>query len=63
MPKEIGGEILYTIEELEKLLAMDRTTLRELIDQDKLTAKEIDGEWLISEAALQEYLDTKARQT
>ena len=63
MPKEIGGEIFYTIEEIEKLLAMDRATLRKLISQNKLTAKEMDEEWLISETALQEYLDTKARQT
>ncbi len=63
MPKEIGGEIFYTLDEIEELLAMSPTTVRELIDQDKLIAKKIDDELLISNADLNEYLEARARQT
>jgi excisionase family DNA binding protein len=63
MLKEIGGELFYTLDEIEDLLAMSPAALRDLIDQGKLKAKKIDNEWLIPEAALREYLDTKARQT
>ena len=63
MPKEIAGELFYTLEEIEDIYNITPATLRDLINEDKLTAKKMDDEWLISEAALKEYQDTKARQS
>jgi hypothetical protein len=58
MPKEIGEELYYTLEEIEDTFGITPATLIDLIKQDKLTAKKMNDEWLISEAALKEYRDT-----
>jgi hypothetical protein len=58
MPKEIGGELYYTTDEVEDLFDLDPVTVIDLIKEDKLTAKKMDDEWLISEAAVKEYRDT-----
>ncbi len=63
MPKEIGGELYYTLEEIEDTFGLTAATLIDLIKQNKLTAKKIDDEWLVSEVAVKEYQDTKVLQT
>ncbi len=58
MPKEIGGELYYTTDEVEDLFDLDPVTMIDLIKEDKLTAKKIGGEWLVPETAVKEYRDT-----
>jgi hypothetical protein len=62
MPKEIAGEIFYDIDEITEILKITPAILRDYINQDKLTAKKIEDEWLISEEALREFLDTESQQ-
>ncbi len=63
MPKEIGGELYYTLDEIEDILKTSPAKVLDLINENKLTAKKIDDEWLVSEAALKEYRDTEEQQT
>ena len=62
MPKEIAGEIFYTVDEVSKKLGIPPAILRDYINQNQLTAKKVDNEWLISEEALKEFLDTESQQ-
>ena len=62
MTKEIAGEIFYTVDEISKKLGIPPAILRDYINQDQLTAKKVDDEWIISEEALREFLDTESQR-
>ena len=57
MPKEISGEIFYSVDEVAEILRVSPNIVLDFINEDKLTAKKIEGEWLISEEALKEFVE------
>ncbi len=62
MPIEIGEIRAYTLMELTRSLGVTTMTLRKYIKDGKLRARKMAGKWVVTEAALREYLGGEYKQ-
>lgn len=56
MPKEIAGETLYTIPELQEMLGLSDRSLRQYFREGRLKGRKIGKAWHITEKHLKEFL-------
>jgi hypothetical protein len=61
MAEEIERELFYTTNEVEALFDLDVVTIMDLIIENKVTAKKVNDEWLISESSIKQYINEYRR--
>lgn len=56
MTRQVAGETLYNVKELQELLGISARTVRQYFRDGKFKGRKIAREWYITETVLQEYL-------
>jgi len=62
MPKDIAGETLYTIPELQEMLGLSDRTLRAYFREGRLKGRKIGKNWHITEEHLKAFLRGTERE-
>jgi excisionase family DNA binding protein len=57
MPIEQNGQTYYSVKELSQVLAASEEFITKHVTEGRIEGKQIDGEWHISEEALQRFFD------
>ena len=54
-PIKIGGLVLYSVFDLEQMLGVQATTIRQYLRTGRIRGRKLGGRWFVSEDALREF--------
>ncbi len=57
MPRKIGNLILYSVDDLHKMLGVSKMTIRTYLREGKLKGRKLGVKWFITEESLRDYFE------